>query len=158
MLREVPGRQVNRTNLFAPLSDWAHTHEWDVISRLQVRVQNIHCMLVERKRSKTFLGDFELTVLLAVLRLGPEAYGTAIIGEIERRTGRSVPGGALYVTLDRMEAKGLIRSRLGDGDTSRGGRPRRYVNLTNKGFEAVRESRAALLNLMSGLESMFRGR
>ena len=111
-------------------------------------------MLVTTNRPKT-LGDFELTVLLAVLRLGDAAYGGAILTEIELRTGRPVSGGALYVTLDRMESKGLIRSKLGDVGPNRGGRPRRYVTVTSKGFNAVRESRAALLNMMSGLDAMF---
>ncbi len=114
-------------------------------------------MVMTKKRSKTFLGDFELTVLLAVLRLGDEAYGAAILREIEQRTGRLVPGGALYITLDRIESKGFIKSKLGDAGTNRGGRPRRYITVTNKGFEAVRESRAALLNMMSGLDTLFRG-
>ena len=112
-------------------------------------------MLVTKKRLKTFLGDFELIVLLAVLRLGDEAYGAAILPEIEQRTGRSVSGGALYVTLDRMESKGFIKSKPGDAGTKRGGRPRRYVTVTNKGFAAVRDSRAVLLNMMSGLDAMF---
>lgn len=108
-------------------------------------------------RSKTFLGDFELTVLLAVLRLGEDAYGAAIIKDIAGQTGRSVTGGALYVTLDRLQAKGLVRSRLGDASSSRGGRPKRYITITNKGFQAVRDSRAALLNMMEGLDAMFGG-
>ena len=63
------------------------------------------------KRSKAFLGDFELTVLLAVLQLDGQAYGARILEEIKERTGRSTAGGALYITLDRMESKGLIRSK-----------------------------------------------
>jgi DNA-binding PadR family transcriptional regulator len=106
-------------------------------------------------KKKTFLGDFELVVLLAILRLGKEAYGAAILREIDLRTGRSVPGGALYVTLDRLEAKGYVRSRLGDSSPDRGGRPRRFVSVTAKGFEAVSESREALLSLMGGLETLF---
>ncbi len=121
-----------------------------------VWILTIQCMLVSKQRPKTFLGDFELTVLLAVLRLGDEAYGAAILEEIEEQTGRSVAGGALYITLDRMEAKGLIKSKLGDAGANRGGRPRRYVTVTSKGFAAVRESRAALLNMMSGLDAVFR--
>ena len=108
------------------------------------------------QKKKSFLGDFELTVLLAVLRLGEDAYGGAILREIDRRTGREVAGGALYVTLDRMESKGFIKSSLGDPNPDRGGRPKRYVALTDTGFEAVRESRQALLNLMLGLDPLFR--
>jgi PadR family transcriptional regulator len=109
-----------------------------------------------RERKKTGLGDFELMVLLAILRLEGGAYGAAILREIEDRTGRGVTGGALYVTLDRMEAKGLVRSRLGDPSPDRGGRPRRYVTVTSRGFEAVRASRAAILSLLKGLEPLFR--
>ncbi len=109
-----------------------------------------------KRKQKAFLGDFELTVLLAVLRLGDEAYGAEILREIEHRTGRSVPGGALYITLDRMESKGFIESNLGDPGANRGGRPRRYVTVTARGFAAVRESREALLSMMGGLDAMFR--
>ena len=109
-----------------------------------------------KKKRKTFLGDFELTVLLAILRLGDEAYGAEILREIELRTGRSVQGGALYITLDRIESKGFIKSKLGDPSANRGGRPRRYVTVTAKGFAAVRESREALLSMMGGLDAMFR--
>ena len=109
-----------------------------------------------KKKRKTFLGDFELTVLLGILRLGDEAYGAEVLREIEQRTGRSVQGGALYITLDRMESKGFIKSQLGDPSPNRGGRPRRYVNVTTKGFTAVRESRDALLSMMGGLDAMFR--
>ena len=109
-----------------------------------------------KKKRKTFLGDFGLTVLLAILRLKDEAYGAEILREIDQRTGRSVSGGALYITLDRMESKGLIKSQLGDPSANRGGRPRRYVTVTAKGFSAVRESRDALLSMMGGLDAMFR--
>ena len=109
-----------------------------------------------KAKGKSFLGEFELMVLLAILRLGDEAYGGAVLREIDRRTGRSVTGGGLYITLDRLESKGYIRSRLGDPGPERGGRPRRYVKVTAKGFAAVRESREALLSMMGGLERMFR--
>jgi PadR family transcriptional regulator PadR len=107
------------------------------------------------KRSKSFLGDFELTVLLAVLQLGDDAFGVRILEEIEERTGRSPSGGALYITLDRLETKGLIKSSLGGSRTNRGGRPRRYISVTPKGFKAVRESRAAILSLLDGLDELF---
>lgn len=100
------------------------------------------------------LGDFELVVLLAAIRLWDGAYGIAMLREIEERTGRAVTGGALYVTLDRLEAKGYLRSRLEQPSAERGARPRRYVTVTNKGLRAVRESRAALLNLMDGLDGV----
>ena len=109
-----------------------------------------------KTKGKSFLGEFELMVLLAILRLGDEAYGGAVLREIDRRTGRSVTGGGLYITLDRLESKGFIKSRLGDPGPERGGRARRYVRVTAKEFAAVRESREALLSMMGGLETMFR--
>lgn len=105
--------------------------------------------------TRTGLGEFEHMVLVAVLRLGEEAYGAAILDEIEARTGRDASAGSLYVTLDRLESKGYIESRSGDPAPGRGGRQRRYVSVTEEGFEAVRESRAAFLDLWKGLETRF---
>ena len=107
--------------------------------------------------SKKFLGEFEQMIVAAVLRLGPDAYGVPIIEEIERTTGRDVRSGALSVTLDRMEKKGLLRSRLGDGTESRGGRPRRYIEVTGTGLAAARESREALLNMWDDLDQAYEG-
>ena len=94
-------------------------------------------------------------VLAAILRLGEGAYGTAIIKEIERETGRQVPSGSLSVTLDRLEKKEHLQSRMGKADPSRGGRPKRFVSVTDAGFRAVKESRAAMLNLWAGMEPSF---
>ena len=104
---------------------------------------------------KTYLGEFEHMVLAAILRLGKGAYGTAIIKEIERETGRQVPSGSLSVTLDRLETKGHLRSKMGGAEPMRGGRPKRFVSVTDSGFAAVRESRTAMLNLWAGLEPRF---
>jgi len=101
---------------------------------------------------KNYLGEFEHMVLAAILRLGESAYGTAIIKEIERETGRQVPSGSLSVTLDRLENKGHLKSTMGNADPNRGGRPKRFVTVTDTGLSAVRESRAAMLNLWAGLE------
>ncbi len=104
---------------------------------------------------KNYLGEFEHMVLAAILRLGENAYGTAIIKEIEQGTGRQVPSGSLSVTLDRLETKGLLESSMGKADPKRGGRPKRFVSVTDAGFSAVKESRAAMLNLWAGLEPSF---
>jgi PadR family transcriptional regulator PadR len=106
--------------------------------------------------SKKFLGEFEQMVIAAVLRLDADAYGVTIIELIEARTGRDVRSGALSVTLDRMEAKGLLRSRLADANDGRGGRPRRYVTVTPEGVAAAAESRAAMLSLWKDLDEAFR--
>lgn len=98
------------------------------------------------------LGEFEHVVLLAILRLEGDAYAPAILDEIEARTGRPASRGSIYITLDRLEEKGLVRSALAAGPAARGGRPRRYLELTPSGLAALRESREALLSLWSGLE------
>ena len=72
-----------------------------------------------------YLGEFEQMLLLTALRLGEEAYGAAMSQELEERIGRRVSRGAIYVTLDRLEAKGLIQSRMSAPRAERGGRPRR---------------------------------
>lgn len=97
------------------------------------------------------LGGFEHIVLLAILRLDTDAYAPAILAEIERCSGRAASAGSMYVTLDRLEEKGLIRSRLGAADAARGGRPRRFVTVTARGLRELRATRSALLNLWTGL-------
>ena len=96
---------------------------------------------------KSYLGEFEHMVLLAILRLGDEAYGVPIRKEIEKQTGRAVARGALYTTLDRMETKGYLSSRVGEPTPRRGGRARRYFTITAPGFAALRSSREALMNM-----------
>jgi len=101
------------------------------------------------------LGEFEQTVLLATLHRADSAgtpYGASILEELQERTGRRVSRGALYVTLDRLEAKGLVRSRLEGPTPARGGRRRRYVEVTRAGLRALSASRATLLSLWQGLE------
>lgn len=102
---------------------------------------------------KTYLGEFEQMVLLAILQARETAYGVRIREELEVHTGRRAARGALYTTLDRLERKALVRSRTGDARSSRGGRPRRYYRLTPEGVDALRASRAALLSLWRGLEA-----
>jgi PadR family transcriptional regulator PadR len=104
--------------------------------------------------TRSYLGEFEHMVLLAILRLGDEAYAPAILEEIEQRTGRPASPGSMYVTLDRLEEKGLLRSRLADANDERGGRQRRYVTVTAFGMRQLRASRTALLELWQGLEGV----
>ena len=101
-----------------------------------------------------FLGEFEQMVLLAILHLKDGAYGRAIRQELQERVGRTVTHGASYITLDRMVSKGLLESELRDPDAGRGGRARRYFRVTAVGLQELRESRAALQNLWSGLEEI----
>jgi len=104
--------------------------------------------------TRSALGQFEHVVLLAILRLGDAAYAPAILEEIEARTGRPPSPGSMYVTLDRLEEKGLLRSRLVDSDGERAGRPRRYVSVTAYGLRELRASRTALLKLWRRLEGV----
>ena len=98
------------------------------------------------------LGEFEQVVLLAILRQGDEAYAVSVQSEIERCTGRDVSRGSIYITLDRLETKGYLRSKLGDPTPERGGRAKRYYELRPRAIEALRESRRALVALWRGLE------
>ena len=99
----------------------------------------------------TSLGEFEQTVLLAILRLGENAYGVTIRAEIAAHTRREPASGALYTTLDRMEEKGLVESWLGDPTPQRGGRAKRYFIVTNKGRVAVASAQRSYQNLLRGL-------
>lgn len=86
--------------------------------------------------------------------MGDDAYGLAIRKELEEQTGRTVTHGAAYVTLDRLEAKELLSSRMAAPDPDRGGRRKRFFRVTAEGMESLRISRRALLNLRSGFEDV----
>jgi len=103
-------------------------------------------------RSLVLLGEFEQVVLLAVLRLGDNAYGVTILREIQRQVSRTASRGAVYVTLDRLERKKLVASRLADPTPERGGRAKRYFRVQPAGIAALRDSRRALARLWEGLE------
>jgi len=98
------------------------------------------------------LGEFEQVVLLAILRLGEDAYGVTIRNEIEHCTGREPAPGALYTTLDRLEEKGLVRSQMGDPTPERGGRAKRYFAVSGKGVKAVTHAMRNYQRLLEGLE------
>lgn len=100
---------------------------------------------------RDYLGEFEHIVLLAVLRLGKEAYGVTVRQEIEARTGREVSIGAVYATLDRLEGKGYVQSYAGDPTPERGGRSKRFFNVTSKGAAAVNRTQRALKSMIKGL-------
>ncbi len=96
------------------------------------------------------LGAFEQAVLLALVRLRERAYGRAVLQEVEARLGRGVSAGAVYATLDRLERKGLVASRLGAGTPIRDGRSRRYFTVTAVGVRALNETRDALDSIWHG--------
>lgn len=102
-----------------------------------------------------YLGELEQMVLLAILRVGEEAYGTVVKGVLDQRADRIVSRGALYVTLDRLEEKGMINSSPGDPTPGRGGRPRRYLEVTPAGVSALRSARRTWEQLWDGLDAVF---
>ena len=97
------------------------------------------------------LGEFEYLLLTAAARLGEDAYGAAIRQEIENATGRGCSIGALYTTLDRLEAKGLVKTWMGDPTPQRGGRPKRMVRVTAKGIQAATAFYAAVARVSRGV-------
>ena len=99
------------------------------------------------------LGEFEQVVLLAIVHLGGESYAVPIVDEIERRTGRSVSRAAVYVTLRRLEDKGLVSSWLGDSTPERGGKARRHVKLEAEGARALREARQMADRMWNGVSA-----
>ena len=98
------------------------------------------------------LGEFEQMVLLAILHVEDEAYGVPIVEEIERRTGRSVSRGAVYVTLRRLEKRGLLTSWMSEPTGERGGKARRCVRVEPKGLALLREAREAMDRMWGDLD------
>ncbi len=97
------------------------------------------------------MGEFEQLVLLALLRLGNDAYGMEVREEIERRTGREVSYGAVYTTLDRLGRKGFVSHRMGESTAERGGRARKYFAVRPAGREALRDTQRALTEMWEGV-------
>lgn len=98
------------------------------------------------------LGEFEQIVLLAILRLGDHAYGVTIREEIQARTDRDPAPGALYTTLDRLEEKGLVTSHFGDPTPERGGRAKRFFEVSANGVEAVARAQRSFQRMLKGLK------
>jgi PadR family transcriptional regulator PadR len=104
--------------------------------------------------TRRLLTDFEIMILLAIIRIGDEAYGAPIAREIETTTGRTVQLPAIYAALDRLEGQGLVESRLGEATAQRGGRAKKYFSLTPAGLGSVRDTRKALTALWSRLPEL----
>ena len=103
------------------------------------------------------IGNFELMILLALLRLGDEAYGVPITKEIEARTGREISVASVYAALDQLAAKQLVTSELGEPTPERGGRAKRYFRITAKGLREVRDTRRVLVKFWEGIPKLERG-
>ena len=110
--------------------------------------------IVYEMAKREFLGGFELLVLLALIRLGDEAYGVPISEAIEESSGKEVAMGSVYITLERLEQKGLVSSRLGEPTAERGGRAKTYFHITAKGLREVRQARRTLMNLWQGVPQL----
>jgi PadR family transcriptional regulator, regulatory protein PadR len=98
------------------------------------------------------LGEFEQLVMFAVLRLGDEAYGALIRHELQARAARDVSPGAIFTTLERLEARGLVASRYGEPTAERGGRRKRFYRLRPDGRRALAKSFQAMTRMAHGLE------
>ena len=103
-----------------------------------------------------YLGEFELQVLLVVIRLRDNAFGPDVARELETRAGRRVSRGALYTTFDRLDDKGLLRWRTVPGTEARDGLPRRLYSTTEAGLAAVRAARDVVRNLWDGLDGVLK--
>jgi len=102
------------------------------------------------------LGEFEVLLLLAVLRLRSQAYGAGVLREIEETTGREVSQGAVYTGLDRLEARGLVSSTVGEPTPERGGRRRRYYRLETRGALSLSRSLQAIERMARGAREQLR--
>jgi PadR family transcriptional regulator PadR len=107
---------------------------------------------------RDYLTDFELMLLLAILRVGDWAYGVPIAREIETLGERTVMLAAVYTGLDRLEANGLLSSSVGSPTPERGGRAKRYFRVTPAGMKAVRQAKRAFTQLWSGVPGLEGGR
>lgn len=108
--------------------------------------------------ARTALGELEHLVLVAILRLGQQAYGAAIIAEIEQQTKRDVSHAAAYIALQRLQQKGLVSARTMTGTSERGGRPKAVFTMTPLGRERLRESATALFTMWRGFDPAMRGK
>ena len=99
------------------------------------------------------LGSLEQIVLIALVRLGANAYGMTVRREIEQRTGRDLSIGAVYATLERLEAKGFVSSSLGEPTAERGGRAKRIFRIEGEGQRALRSTQEAMRKMTAGLKS-----
>ena len=100
------------------------------------------------------LSNFELMVMLAIIRIGDDAYGVSIANEIEKTTGSEVLLGSIYDALSRLEEKGLISSALGEATPERGGRAKRHFRTTARGLRLVRDTQQSLVKLWKGLPQL----
>jgi PadR family transcriptional regulator, regulatory protein PadR len=103
---------------------------------------------------REYLGEFELTVMLALLRAGEDAYGVPIAREIEAHSGREAGIASVYAALERLERKGFVTSQVGEPTPERGGRAKKFFHATPLGLQQVRNTRKTLVRLWQGLPEL----
>jgi DNA-binding PadR family transcriptional regulator len=118
------------------------------------RNPNLFYIIKEMKTREDPLGALEHILLLAVMRLGTNAYGMTVRREIESVTGRDISIGAVYATLARLESKGFIRAYAGEPTAERGGRAKRYFVMTANGKGALRNTHETIRNMSAGLKDL----
>lgn len=104
------------------------------------------------------ISNFEMMVMLALIRIGDKAYGVPISEEIERLSGHDVVVGSVYAALERLQSRDLVQSRIGEPTPERGGRARRYFTVTGKGLKVIRDTRRTLMRLWDGIPELGAGR
>ena len=102
----------------------------------------------------THLSTHELMAMLAILRLGKEAYGVPICREIEAHSGREVAVSGIYAALERLEERGLVTAELGEASPQRGGRAKTYFRVSAEGLREVQAAKKAFSSLWDGLSGM----
>ena len=113
--------------------------------------------IVKEMATRDYLGEFELTVMLALLRVGDAAYGVPIAREIEAGSGREASLASVYAALERLERKGLVTSRRGEPTPQRGGRAKKFFHPTPLGLRQVRKTQKALIRLWQGIPQLAGG-
>jgi DNA-binding PadR family transcriptional regulator len=124
------------------------------VGERKVLQRNHFFAIIELMTGRSYLGEFELMILLAVIHLGDEAYGVPISRELEAHRGRDVSVGSVYAALERLEGKGLVASTLGDPTPERGGKAKRYFRVTREGMRLVHDTRRVLKKMWRTLPEL----
>ena len=111
-------------------------------------------ILREHMANPNSISNFELMALLALIRLGDDAYGVPISREIEEHSGHDVAAGSVYAALERLQSRKLVVSSLGEPTAERGGRAKRYFKITSKGLRTVQETQQILMRLWKGVPKL----
>jgi len=156
----MPKRQIAAIVCFTPYEN-SEYYTWSTTSSIgKLRtLQRSHLFtILEEMTKRDQLGNFELMVMLVLMRLGDDAYGVPICEELEKRTGRNVAVGSVYAALERLAGKGFVTSETGEPTPERGGRAKQYFHVTARGLKEVRETQRLLVRLWDGLAELQGGK